>query len=562
MLLAVVISAVAMGAYWFLARAFFPPPPAPAPQAIEQPAGDPQAAEDPTEAQSGAGEQDPSSSEPAVPAEDVVAEAEQSIVIETDTFVATFSNRGAVATSWTLKNYEDAKGGPLDLIHSEAAKEYGFPFALSRAGGKPINGLDTALFSVNEGSESRNAPTDLIFEYASGGLSVSKTFRFEQQGYLFQVETKVAENGRPVDHFITWNSAFGDTAQLQDAAYSNTYFYDLVARSLTRNHGGSAAEARIPNSGEYLYAGVEDLFFTAAFLPPDGPAPIDLETTAAQVETAPEKKEPFAALAIGGNPENHYNVFVGPKSLELLGDIRPELRDIVDFGWFGFLAEPLLFMLRWTHENVVPNWGWSIVLVTIFINMVLFPLKIKSSRSMKKMQALQPLVKQINEKYKGLSMRDPKKAEQNQEMMDLYKKYGVNPMGGCFPMLLQMPFLFAFYKLLTVAIELRHAPWLWVDDLSAPEQIAIRVLPLAMIASQFVQQAMTPTPTADPAQARMMKFMPLVFGFIFYGLSSGLVLYWLTSNLAGILQQYVINRMPGDEIVIEQPTRGRRKKKS
>jgi YidC/Oxa1 family membrane protein insertase len=135
-------------------------------------------------------------------------------------------------------------------------------------------------------------------------------------------------------------------------------------------------------------------------------------------------------------------------------------------------------------------------------------------------------------------------------------------MGGCFPMLLQMPLLFAFYKLLTVAIELRHAPWLWVADLSAPEQIAIRVLPIAMIASQFVQQAMTPTPTADPAQARMMKFMPLVFGFIFYGLSSGLVLYWLTSNLSGILQQLIINRMPGDEIVIEQPTRGRRKKKS
>lgn len=567
MLLAVVISAVAMGAYMFFARTFFPPPPAPAPQAIEQPAGEPKAAEEPVEAQGATAEPDPAASEPAATdsaaaTEDVVAEAEQSIVIETATFVATFSNRGAVATSWTLKHYEDAKGGPLDLIHSEAAKQFGFPFALARAGGKPIAGLDTALFSVNEDSENRSAPTDLIFEYASGGLSVTKSFHFEPEGYLFKVETKVTENGRPAEHFITWNSAFGDTAQLQDTAYSNTYYYDAAERSLTRNHGGSATEERIPNSGQYLYAGVEDLFFTAAFLPPDGPAPIDLETSAAEVETAPGTKETFAALSIGGASENNYNVFVGPKSLELLGDIRPELRDIVDFGWFGFLAEPLLFMLRWTYENVVPNWGWSIVLVTVFINIALFPLKMKSSRSMKKMQSLQPLVKQINEKYKGLGMRDPKKAEQNQEMMDLYKKYGVNPMGGCFPMLLQMPFLFAFYKLLTVAIELRHAPWLWVADLSAPEQIAIRVLPIAMIASQFVQQAMTPTPTADPAQARMMKFMPLVFGFIFYGLSSGLVLYWLTSNLSGILQQLIINRMPGDEIVIEQPTRGRRKKKS
>ena len=567
MLLAVVISAVAMGAYMFFARMFFPPPPEPAPQTIEQPAAGPQAAEGQAEAPAAASEPVPAAGEsaapqPAAPAQDIVAESEQSIVIETATFVATFSNRGAVATSWTLKNYEDAKGGPLDLIHKQAAIEFGYPFALALAGGKPIGGLDTALFTVTEGPERRAAPADLVFEYTSGGLGVSKSFHFEHEGYLFKVETKVAENGRPVDHFITWNSAFGDTAQLQDAAYSNTYFYDAAARSLTRNHGGSATEARIPNSGEYLYAGIEDLFFAAAFLPPDGPAPIDLETAAAQVETAPETKEPFAALSIGGAPENNFNVFVGPKNLELLGNVRPELRDIVDFGWFGIIAEPLLYMLRWTHENVVANWGWSIILVTLFINVAMFPLKMKSSRSMKKMQSLQPLVKQINEKYKGLGMRDPKKAEQNQEMMDLYKKYGVNPMGGCFPMLLQMPFLFAFYKLLTVCIELRHAPWLWVADLSAPEQIAIRVLPLAMIASQFVQQAMTPTPTVDPAQARMMKFMPLVFGFIFYGLSSGLVLYWLTSNLVGILQQFIINRLPGDEIVIEQPARSRRKKKS
>ncbi|HEX6894326.1 MAG TPA: membrane protein insertase YidC, partial [Bryobacteraceae bacterium] len=148
----------------------------------------------------------------------------------------------------------------------------------------------------------------------------------------------------------------------------------------------------------------------------------------------------------------------------------------------------------------------------------------------------------INAKYKGLSLRDPKKAQQNQEVMDLYKKEGVNPMGGCLPMLIQLPLIYAFYKVLAVAIELRGAHWLWVTDLSQPEQLAIRVLPIVMIITQFVSQKMTPTPGVDPAQARMMMFMPLMFGFLFYNMAAGVVLYWLTSNLVGILTQWMINK--------------------
>jgi len=162
---------------------------------------------------------------------------------------------------------------------------------------------------------------------------------------------------------------------------------------------------------------------------------------------------------------------------------------------------------------------------------------------MKRMQALQPQVAALNEKYKGISMRDPRKAQQNQELMDLYKKHGINPMGGCVPMLLQIPFFIAFYKVLTVAIELRGAEWLWVKDLSAPEHLPIRILPVAMLVSQFVMQKLTPTTTADPAQQRIMMLMPLMLGFMFYGVSSGLVLYWLTGNLVGIAQQLIINRL-------------------
>ena len=220
-------------------------------------------------------------------------------------------------------------------------------------------------------------------------------------------------------------------------------------------------------------------------------------------------------------------------------------------------------MLGWVYSNIVANWGWSIVLVTVLINTILFPLKYKSTKSMRKMQQLQPLVKEINNRYKGVTMRDPRKAKQNEELQALYKKHNANPMGGCLPILLQMPFFFAFYKLLTVAIEMRQAEWLWVSDLSNPETLAIRVLPLAMVATQFWSQALTPTPSTDPTQARVMKFMPLVFGFIFYQFQAGLVLYWLTSNCVGIVQQLVLNRLPQEKLELERkPQRSKRKKRS
>jgi len=255
------------------------------------------------------------------------------------------------------------------------------------------------------------------------------------------------------------------------------------------------------------------------------------------------KEDPHVGVAIGGGWRQQFRLFTGPKDVDLLRSVDPRLEQVVDWGWFGFLAKPLFLTLSWTNDRVVHNYGWSIVMVTVLINFVLLPLRLKSMKSMKKMQALQPEIAVIQAKYKGLSLRDPKKAQQNQEMMALYKKHGVNPMGGCLPMVLQIPFFIAFYKVLMVAIEMRGANWLWVTDLSQPEHLPIRILPVAMVISQFVMQKMTPTTSADPTQRKMMLFMPLVFGFMFYQFQSGLVLYWLASNSVGIAQQWLINKM-------------------
>ena len=192
---------------------------------------------------------------------------------------------------------------------------------------------------------------------------------------------------------------------------------------------------------------------------------------------------------------------------------------------------------------MVHNYGWAIILVTIVINILLFPLKITSMKSMKKMQALQPQIAAINDKYKGVGVRDPQGRDKNEEVMDLYKKNGVNPVGGCLPMVLQIPFFIAFYKVLSVSIEMRGASWLWVHDLSSREHLPIHILPIVMIVTQFILQKMTPTSAGvDPSQQKMMMFMPLMFGFMFYNLPSGLVLYYLTGNLVGIAQQLFFNK--------------------
>jgi YidC/Oxa1 family membrane protein insertase len=210
-------------------------------------------------------------------------------------------------------------------------------------------------------------------------------------------------------------------------------------------------------------------------------------------------------------------LFVGPKHLDVLQAMNPPLDRLVDYGWFSIVAKPLFLGLRYLHDRWTHNYGWAIVILTVLINLAMFPLKLKSIRSAQEMQRIAPLVKSIQEKYKGYKFNDPRKQRMNQEVMKLYQEHHINPLGGCLPMVVQLPFLYGFYKVLDLSIELRHASWFaWIKDLSAPDPLYI--LPTLMI-------------------------MPLVFGIMFYSFASGLVLYWLTGTIVGIAQQMFINRM-------------------
>lgn len=477
----------------------------------------------------------------APPPGQITAPAEEQVQIETDVYRITFSNRGAVVKSWVFKDkrYVDNKGKPLEVVNPAASK-VGYPFSITFRGTQPAADVNQALYAVKRSPDGLGVE----FEFSDGSVHVRKSFQFSKQSYLSKFHSTVTNQGSPVPHLLAWRGGFGDPTVENPATAQHSLYFDLSANKLVVNEAKAAKDGPVTVSGRYSFAGLEDHYFAAVFLPLANDATVEMTTFSDMLPVpAAGRDDAHVGTAVGVGGENAFSVFVGPKDVDLLKKIDPKLAGLIDWGWFWFLAQPLFISLNWVHDHVVHNYGWAIIIVTIVINMLTLPLRLSSMKSMKKMAAIQPQIQAINEKYKGIGMRDPRRQQQNQEVMELYKRHGVNPAGGCVPMLLQIPFFFAFYKVLTVAIELRGASWLWVTDLSLPEQLPIRVLPITMIVTQFILQKMTPSTTADPMQQRMMLFMPLMLGFFFYGVSSGLVLYWLTGNLIGIAQQLVFNRM-------------------
>jgi len=376
-----------------------------------------------------------------------------------------------------------------------------------------------------------------------------------------RITSQVIDNGVLLPHEMTWRGGFGDQTLPTPASVEDTLYYDETNSKLAKNDLKSADKGPVTTSGQYSFAGIEDSYFAAVVLSSTSGG-LELTTYSDSIPGPTGADERRIGAGVGGSGRNSFNAFIGPKDSDILRSVNPKLDQLIDWGkWFGFIAKPLFWILTWTAKHVTgDNFGWAIVLVTIAINMVLFPLRFTSMKSSKKMQALQPQIQAINARYKDLPMRDPRKQEQQAEMMDLYKKHGVNPVGGCVPMLIQIPFLYGFYTVLKVAIEMRGASWLWVHDLSQPETLPIHILPLLMMGTQFLQQKMTPSPGMDPSQQKMMLFMPLVLGYIFYYLSAGLVLYYMTGGLVGVAQQWLLNRgTPSPAVAIPSPPQKKKK---
>lgn len=477
----------------------------------------------------------------------IEAATEQQFTVDTDIYRVTFSNRGATVRSWILKKYKDRAGKPLELVNPASYSKVAPPFSLVLRDDKAADALNYGLYVAKPSDDGLG----IEYTFSNGTDYARKKFQFSKSGYLSQVTTEVTINGVPTDNLIQWRGGFGDPTVINRTGEEHAVYFDpheagmlgLTQGKLISKDAKSAKNGPVITTGDFSFAGLDDRFFAAVFLPKDN-VPIQVETIKDDVPPAPAGKEEMrVGVEVGGDSVNRFSVFVGPKDVDLLRRVDPKLQQLIDWGWYGIIAKPLFYAMHWLNDHFVHNYGWSIIIISILINVALLPLRWKSMKNQRKMQSLQPKLAAINAKYKGLSLRDPRKAEQNQEVMEFYKKEGVNPMSGCVPMLIQLPLLYAFYKVLAVTIEMRGAHWLWVTDLSSPETLPIRVLPVIMIVSQFLIQQMTPTPGMDPSQAKMTKWMPLLFGFIFYNLSSGLVLYYLTSNLVAVAQQWAVNRM-------------------
>jgi len=533
-------------------------------------------------------------SAPAQPTAGKQASSEAETVVKNDLYEIHFTNRGAQVKSWVLQKYKNEQGQPLELVNANAADKFGYPLSLWSYDEALRNKLNSALYvlasdepvKVEKIGGTLTAPADVSFEYSDADLTVRKTFHFDDS-YVVNIQTSVSRNGAAVSAFPMWPAGFGDETIPTSYAASRIEYLDSESTDRTLGIFPKQLERLAIKSvtggntihGALHWAGVTDQYFAAIFIPEDArnSALVTLRNSIEMPKDPqhPDPKDVQKVEVLGaamGNVKGptQQRLYVGPKDLKVLEKIpvagaassgEPDLRAVVDFGWLGYIARPLFLWLKWTYNHIVPNWGWAIVLQTLVINLVLSPLRFMQQKSALEMQRVAPQIKSIQEKYKKYSMGDPRKRQMQEEIAGVYKEHGVNPAAGCLPLLIQMPFLIAYYRMLGVALDLRFAHWLWIKDLSAFDPYYI--LPIFLVVSMFVMQRMTPMTGMDPAQQKMMMvMMPVMMGFIFRYLASGLNLYYAESNLISMIQQVIMNRThTGQELRRLAEKRARKKDK-
>lgn len=586
MVMMLALLAVLLGMQFFTAKKTPPPVPPEATQSAPAPSASQAAPAAPANAaaqangtqakaaQTSAAPQAPPAN-PAVPV--IRASSESTTVIENELYRITFSNRGGQVVNWILKNkpgggaFKDDSGKPLDIIHQQAAQKFGYPLSLYTADSTLNASLANALY-VPSATGTLAVPAKLTFKYSNGDVQVTKTFTFDET-YILHADIEVTRNGQPVRAYLMWPGGFGD----QDDSYG------YASAQIDTNIDGKTehlAAKKITNGGDITgpisWAASSDSFFAAVFLP-DSPESSILSTLKNEIDVSKTIHKSSFTMSKGAvnvpmlgagiaNTSGHTlaRVFVGPKAISVLKKIRasdngPSLESLLDFGFFGSIGKYLFITLQFIHTHMASNWGWAIILLTIFINILILPFRIQTMKNGLKMQRIQPQMTAIKERYKKYKATDPKKSEMNAEIMKLQKDNGVNMFGGCIPTLITLPLLYAFYGMLPRVVELRHAHWLWLTDLQAPDPW--HILPIIMVVSQFLVQFYTPSPGVDAQQQKMMAFvMPAISGWFTWYYGAGLALYWAVGNFIGIIQQAIMNQTSlGKEMRAVAAKRSRRK---
>jgi YidC/Oxa1 family membrane protein insertase len=510
----------------------------------------------------------------------VAASTETTTTVENANYRITFTNRGAQVVHWVLKNYYDsggkAGGKLLDLVQPQAAEKFGLPLSLYTYEPALDDQLNkAALYQLtvtgaqptSTGHVDVPATSALTFRYSANGLDVVKTFRFDSS-YVVGVETQVTRNGAPVRALVAWPSGLGDMEEFLPKSSTRSQIrasaLSTISWSLNGKQDTTAAPKVSSNLTENLpfdYNSVTDLYFTAAFLPdaPERATTVYLHNTInlpRDLDDPNSEKTPahVLGLAMGDTSgQTSLRIFAGPKSMDLLNSIhaigatgKPDgqsLAPLIHYGWMGIVAKPLYYVLRFLKNLLGPgpfNWGWAIILFTAAFTMLMLPTRYMMLKSSLKMMRIQHKVDAIKKRFANLKATDPKRADMNAEMMELYKAEGVNMYGSCLPMLVQMPLFIAYFELLSNAIELRQAHWFWLIDLSTPDPL--HIFPILIIITMFVTQIITPSPGMDQSQRRMMAIMmPVLMGSFLWRYASGLALYWGTSNVINMALQIAIN---------------------
>ncbi len=467
------------------------------------------------------------------------------IIVETDLYTALLSEDGGAIQSFILKEHTetaDPDSPGMQLVRVDGSE--GFPLEFSWGSVAPAEtfydaGGSEVSFAGNKGS--------LSMEGQGNGLEIVREYTFLKDSYLMELTISVKNVSGGVLQGVAAlhqsNVPFRSIRPGSRSLFIGPEYY--MNDTYTEVDSDEYENGPFTVNGEMEWVAYGGTYFMSAFLPQNGSAASMTMSSFGEDGVKMKLNSSLDTLQPGETKVYSYKLFFGPKKLDILKTVSPNLHYAVNFGWFDVIAQPTLFLLNFFY-GIVRNYGIAIILVTVLFKAIFWPITQKGLKSMKNMQKLQPKMAKLKEKYKD----DP--TRMNKEVMNLYKTYKVNPLGGCLPMVLQIPVFFSLYKVLLMCIELRHAPFmLWITDLSAPDRLfsglgipylgGIPVLTLLMGASMFLQQKMTPT-TADPTQARIMMFLPVLFTFMFVNFASGLVLYWFVNNLLAIFQQYVINR--------------------
>jgi len=473
-------------------------------------------------------------------------ETVRTITVDTPLYQARISENGAVFYSFLLKNFSESVAQDSALKQILTGDE---TFGVGQIGftGKSIPGLDKAVFAAELTSDQvkvTDSSREVKFLWRSeDGILIEKIYKFTPDSYAIGMSVTVKNgSGRGVQDklFVALNSkAPGDKRMYAFEGPSALINDTLEEIKLKKLKDQDTFEGKIK------WIALQSRYFMSGLIPDQ------VEEASLHLAVESEKfvaaryRQPETAIQPGNQYTYTYQIFMGPKRMQELRQVGNDLDKLINFGWFDFIAKPCVWLMN-VFYSVIPNYGVAIIILTLLVKILLWPLGQKSYKSMSEMKKIQPLMKEIREKYKN----DKKKM--NQEVMGLYRTYKINPLGGCLPMVVQLPVFFALYRMLYEAIELRHAHFfLWINDLAAPDRLfnfdfsipfmeppfGIPVLTIVMGASMLLQQKMSP-PMGDATQAKMMMFMPVVFTFIFINFSSGLVLYWLTNNILSIAQQY------------------------